>query len=91
MANTLDVRAHAEMVPMEASGIVRGEHIVLMLPGKDDLSIRIRVVGKNPFTTLGLQPGDRVMVTLGMVKIGLVDIPEELPGLGKAKLIKGLN
>ena len=88
MPQTLDVRAHAEMVPMEASGIVGGEHIVLMLPGKDDLSIRIKVVGKNPFTTLGLQPGDRVMVTLGMVKIGLVDLPEELPGLPRAKLIQ---
>jgi hypothetical protein len=91
MSQTIDVRAHAEMIPLEATGLVGGEHIILVLPGRDDLSIRIKVVGQNPFAVLGLSPGDRVMVTLGMVKIGLVDLPEELPGLGKAKLIKGIN
>jgi hypothetical protein len=88
---TLDVRAHAEMMPLEASGLVGGESIILMLPGRDDISIRIKVRGNNPFTVLGLQPGDRVLVTLGLVKIGLAETPDKLPGLIGAPNLEGMN
>ena len=85
----LDIKAHAEMLPLEASGLVGGEHVVLMVPGSDNLSVRIKRVPNGPFNFL--QPGMRCIVTLGIVAINVVEVPEGLPGLPSGGLIKGNN
>lgn len=88
MSTQLNIQAHAEMLPMEASGLVGGLHVLLVMPdGKDSLSIRLKS-SATPFPALA--PGDRCFVTLSIVKISVAEVPDELPGLSKLSgLIKG--
>lgn len=90
MPTKLNILAHAEMVPMEASGLIGSESILLALGGGNDaLSVRMNL-RKTPFGALDLVPGDRVFVTLGIVKIGIAEVPDQLPGLiGGDNLLKG--
>lgn len=89
---TLAVHAHGEMLPLEAQGILNGDHVVLVLPdGKDDLSIRLRVKGKEGLPFRFIAPGSRCMVTLGIVVIQVEEIPDELPGLPAGLILKDVN
>lgn len=88
-AKALQLYAHAEMLPLEASGLVGGNHVVLILGGnRDEFSIRVKVGAGTPLSWL--KPGMRCLVTLGIVAVEMVEAPEELPGL-PAGLLKGMN
>jgi len=77
MAFKLNVSHHAEAMNLRAEGLVGGRVISLNSP---DGQVRLQVpLSAFPF----LSPGDPVIITLGVTKIAVEDIPDELPGLSQ--------
>ena len=82
MSLKLNIAAGTLSLPLEANGLVGGRHVSLTNPN-GDWNLRIPLNSEFAFVS----PGDRCIVFLSIVKVGVDDMPDELPGL--PQLAKG--